>query len=263
MGIFKEELEVFTTYRATLQFRSWLAGGVPRSRDMIERWLRQHVGQTTATKEREALFAKTLEEMGIDVGSEFSTETLIEASQKVVKGTNTQGFKSNDELGLFVEGRQVKAMLKECANSQFGGDNKWGPTRKGPKGFIAEHVHIEPEQIAVGRVSPDEITLFIGHVTGPQGPRHTLTYTELVYQPEISFLVLFTARGIKQLITDKGGKALHTLWNFAEENGFGTMRAQGYGKFDVVGWEQLDVTPSFAIEPSLRRIELLHEAEAS
>ena len=261
MGMFagQDENPTFTAYRVRAQFRQWLAGGIPRNSKMIEQWIRVNAGATTNAEERLLMLTRTLRELGVDIEDGATPEQLIAASQHLADLNSTQGFKS-DENGLYIEGRQVKAMWKECTNILFGKTCTMGPTKKGPKNFVAEHVHVEPDRIYLDRTEADEIQLFIGHINGKGGPTSTLTYTEVVLQPKIEFMVLFTQSAHKEFFDGNYGR-LGGLWNLAEQNGLGAMRAQGFGKFDVTEFEVMEAVPDFAVESSNQRVVLIRELE--
>jgi hypothetical protein len=78
--------------------------------------------------------------------------------------------------------------------------------------------------------------MVIGHVTGPEGPRSTLGYYEYARRATIDFDVLVTRDSIKD-------DWWVDLWTHMEENGMGALRSQGYGKFDVLAWDQIDIIP--------------------
>lgn len=79
--------------------------------------------------------------------------------------------------------------------------------------------------------APDDVETFIGHVTGPQGPRSNLTRVEVVSGATIHFEAKILRDEIK-----------HTHWPIiflaGQENGLGAMRSQGYGRFDVSRFER-------------------------
>lgn len=78
---------------------------------------------------------------------------------------------------------------------------------------------------------PDDVETFIGHVTGPQGPRSNLTRVEVVRGATIHVDM--------QVLRDE---IAHHHWPIilltGQEEGLGAMRSQGYGRFDVVRFER-------------------------
>ena len=210
---------VFTPYEVTIEFRGRVMGGVPRDPKVIEGWLRSKAGISDTEEVREAML-RTLNELGADVNPNMGMAELIEASESIAAIKNTNGFK-RDQNGLYIEARQVKAGIKESTNILFAGE-RWGDTKKGPRSFNAERIFVNPDRIHLGRTEADGIETVIGHVTGPQGPRSTLTYHEYVDHAT----VLDDAKWAK-------------LWVHLQENGLGALRSQGYGRFDVTHWKKL------------------------
>lgn len=221
-------MSVFTTYRCDIKFRDKLMGGTPKDPKIIEGWLRSKAGISDAEELRQSML-RTLLELGAEVSSEMSYEELVKASDHLAASRQTNGFK-RDESGLFVDSRTLKALLKEVTNILYAGD-RWGKTKKGPRAFLAERVFPVEDRIYLGRNEPDGVDLFIGHVTGPQGPRSNLTYYEYVTGAAVSFhLKVLRA-------SDDIDTAWPEIWELAGENGWGALRSQGFGRFDVVDFE--------------------------
>ena len=146
-GIFDTRSTLFTRYAARLVFRDKLLGGVPKDPKLIEAWLRSRAGLTDGDEVRHTML-RTLVELGVDVDASMSFEQLEMASEAVAARKQTTGFKIG-ERGLYLEARQVKAMLKESTNIVFGGE-RFGPTRKTAKPYLAERVFVEPDQLWLG-----------------------------------------------------------------------------------------------------------------
>lgn len=223
-------MDMYASYALELRVRDKLMGGVPRNPKIIEGWLRAKAG-VTDSEEIRIMTRRTLIEMGVqDLSEDATFDDMIKASESIAAERNTNGFK-HDEGGLYVEGRQVKALIKESVNINFAGE-RWGRTKKGPLGFTAERVFVEPARIHLGIYEPDGIEMFIGHVNGPQGPRSTLGYYEYAQSPTISFRVdaLDDCLDYEQWVR---------IWTHAERLGLGAVRSQGYGVFDVVRFEKI------------------------
>ena len=77
---------------------------------------------------------------------------------------------------------------------------------------------------------PSGVELMIGHLSGPSGPRSTLGYHEYVERVVLEFDVLAVRDSIS---TDQWAN----IWLHAQENGFGALRSQGFGRFYVDRWE--------------------------
>lgn len=221
--------KLFARYSVRLEFRDRLMGGVPKDPKLIEGWLRSKAGVTDEEELRQATI-RTLRELGVEIDTGASFDEMRQASEQVASDLKTNGFKSNGH-GLYIEERQIKAMLKESVNVIFAGA-KWGTTRKGPRNYTAERVFVaEPSAVLLGKNEPDGVELFLGHVSDASGRRSTLTYYEYVVQPTLEFEVMVVEDGISE---DQWA----FIWVHAEENGLGALRSQGFGRFDVTRWER-------------------------
>lgn len=236
MGIFADRVNLYTTYSACLQFQDKIMGGTPRDPKLVMGWLKARMGVDDLERQR-VLTIQTLVESGALEGKTqaerdiLTLDQLEEIAEKMGESRQVNGFKRDPEQGLYIESRTVKAMLKECTNILFAGE-KWGVTRKGPKSMVAERLFVEPDHIYLGVDSPTGVEMFVGHVTGPQGPKSTLTRYEYVYQPRITFDV----KVVKDFITDEQWAE---LWELAQKNGLGSLRSQGYGCFDIEAWDEV------------------------
>ena len=235
MGVFsktKEGLELFTLYDGRIEFRNRVLGGVPKDPTLVEAWLRSKAGISDQEELRHA-WLRTLYEMGVEVTEDMSFEEAIEASKKIAGSKSTTGFKQDSRGGLYIESRQVKALLRENTNILFAG-TRVGPTKKGPKAYVSERVFFNPTNLYLGAMEPHGIELMIGHVTGPQGPRSTLTYHEYVDHGAFDFTVMVCEDSVP-------GDWWPRIWTLAENNGLGACRSQGFGTFDIVKWDRRGV----------------------
>ena len=229
IGVFDSASNLFCRYAARVVFRSRVVGGVPKDPKLIEGWLRAKAGIVDDHEIRQAML-RTLTEIGAKVNDDMSFDDLVQASELVATSKQTTGFKVGME-GLYVESRQIKAMLKESTNVLFGGE-RWGATKKGPRSFVAERVFVEPERLWLGLLEPSGIELMIGHLMGPTGPRSTLGYHEYVEGAALSFRVLV----VRDCITNQQWSE---IWVHAQENGFGALRSQGFGRFYLAQWDRI------------------------
>lgn len=220
---------LFTTYKCTIKMRGKLLGGIPKSPDVIEGWLRSRAGINQDEEVRQAML-RTLVELGAEVSPDMNYEQIEEASKALAAVKSTNGFKQNAS-GLYIEDRQIKALIKEGVNILYAGE-RWGKTKKGPRNFTAERVFVQPSEIPLGRKEPDGIELMMVHANTPQGPRSSLSYHEYVDEAEITFEV-------DSLRDEIGPEQWAEVWVLAQENGLGACRSQSYGRFDVVGWDAI------------------------
>ena len=241
MGIFDDEVQLWNYYRVTLQFRDKLMGGVPKDPNIIEGWLRAKAGITNTEEVRQAT-ARTLIELGYDVKPGMTYEEMVEASKEVAGAKMTNGFKADPLLGLYIEGRQVKAAIKESVNIHYAGD-RWGRTKKGPKSYTAERTFVLEDRIPLGMTEPSGVELFVGHVSGAGGERSTLTYFEYAQRPAITFHVMESKVVLDK---DQPGSLTREQWAIIfvsmQEQGIGALRSQGHGRFDVTAFDKIDAS---------------------
>lgn len=234
-SVFGDGSDIFTVYEVEATFREKIMGGVPMRRNVIEGWIKAGTG-IEDVEERRRLMLKTLIEMGVDVHEGMSDEEIDAAAEKMAE-SHTNGFK-RDETGLYIEGRQIKAMLKESVNILYAGD-RWGKTRKGPRSFVAERLFPQDERIYLGRKQADDVALVVGHVSDAAGKRSTLAYHEYVERAVITFR-------LEMLRDELTQQQWREIFLHAERNGLGALRSQGHGQFRVTRFERVEnakVTP--------------------
>lgn len=227
-------MSIFTDYAATIRFRDKCLGGVPKDPQVIEGWLRQ--AGISADEDRRAMLLRTLGELGADVPAGATYEELEAAAAKLANN-EANGFK-HDEGGLYIEDRQVKALLREATNILFAGE-RWGATKKGPKSYLAERVFVTPARLYFTTpgtdlrfFEPDGMERGVGHIMTPKGPRSILHYAEYVERAELQFGV----RVVENCITPEQWEK---VWELGQELGLGASRSQSYGCFDMVSWNSM------------------------
>lgn len=215
---------MYVFYQVKIRIRDRICGGIPKAKDVIEKWVKANVKDAVAQKE---IVKETVEAMGDQL-----TEEKI--------ASMWTGFK-RDERGPYIEARQVMALLKESANILKGLKPKTG---KGSKPIInianfrarlAERVFVEPNRIHLG-VGPDEPVEFIERtirVMTVQGPRSALKRVDYVKHPVIAF----TLRVLNDELIDR--EDLEKVLVHGQNLAIGADRSQGYGKFDLVAIEEI------------------------
>lgn len=195
-----------------------IAGGTPTNEKVAEGWLRTKL----AAKDdliRE-MVAETMTTRGV---------TADEAAKLVDASQHLNGFK-RDEHGLYIEGRQLKAALKEAASVAVAAgklDGRgWGKTNKGLLNFLAEHVHVIEDRLHLGVTEASGIAQRFVHTFRGTG----IQYEEYVTDAKISFTV-----ETDYLFTDE--QWAH-IWLTGERQGIGASRSQGFGKYTVTAWER-------------------------
>jgi len=192
-----------------------IAGGTPTDPKVAEGWLK-----TKLAADRDDLIRDAVSEVMVERGV-----TAGEAVEIVDQNKHLNGFK-RDENGLYIEGRQVKAAIKEAANVRWPKD-RWGPSRKGTLSFWAEHVFVQEDRIPLGATEPSGVAQRFVHTWRGSG----IQYEEYVDDAKLSFTVAtdhdFTA------------EQWALMWLTGEQQGVGASRSQGYGRYEVVHWERI------------------------
>lgn len=195
-----------------------LTGGVPSDPKIIEGWLR------TKTAFKDDL----IREMIAEVMAE-QNKTVEEATEIIAKQQHLNVFR-RDENGLYIEGRQLKAAIKEAVSVAIGSGTLekqgWGKTNKWITSFVAEHIHVVEPKLHIGRNEADGIIQrFIHSFQG-----NAIQYEEYVEGVDISFTIVSDY--------DFDDKTWATIWLTGELQGIGASRSQGSGRYTVTRWEK-------------------------
>jgi len=204
-------------YRGTIVVGT-IAGGTPTDPKVAEGWLR------TKLADKDDLIREAVAEVMVDRGV-----TADEAATIVDANKHLNGFK-RDANGLYIEGRQLKACIKEAASIRWPNE-RWGPTKKGTRSFFPEHVFVVEDRLPLGVTQPTGVAQRFVHTWRGNG----IQYEEYVEDAKVEFTV----------ITDYAFKAEEwaLLWLTAEQQGLGASRSQGYGRFEVVQWSRATPEP--------------------
>lgn len=200
-----------------------IAGGIPSDPNKAEGWLRTKLNTTDDLLASQVI--ETMVERNLDEAA---------AIEHVAKLKTLNGFKRHDTHGLYIEGRQLKAAVKEAGMVAVGAGNLkpkgWGTTNKWTKAFLAEHVFVENERLYLHRADgaavhePDQIVQRFVHVRGVSG----IQYEEVVDDAWIDFTV-----STDWEFTEEQWAA---IWLSGERQGIGASRSQGFGTYKVTRW---------------------------
>lgn len=229
--------EAWTRYRATLQFTGRLVGGSPSDPKLIEGWYQSKLGITDESQKREFIKRQLAEVHGLDPTVATDADILKAVDESIIE-QKAQVFKRTPDGLPYIEGRHVKAMLKEATNIAAPFPEKWGRKTntkgnlvggKTPKAFVAEVVWVPEQPYVVGDDS-DGFDLAVGHVPdGFGGTRSTLGYFEYLDRPTVEIVM----EVLDDCIT---AEQWARVWSVAERNGLGARRSQGAGQFLVTAW---------------------------
>jgi hypothetical protein len=198
-----------------------LVGGVPSNDKVAEGWIRTKMGQDSDSAIQQ-LVAQTMVDRGIT-----DPEEAIKIANEY---QNLNGFKRTAEGKLYIEGRQLKAALKEAINVSVAAGKLngrgWGKTNKGILSYFAEHVFVVEEKLLLGVTEPSGVHQRFVHTFRGTG----IQYEEYVEDAKISFTVISDH--------DFSTSDWETIWLTGEHQGLGATRSQGFGTYQVETWEQ-------------------------
>lgn len=196
-----------------------IAGGTPTDNKVAENWLKTKLADKDDLI-REAV-ATTMAERGI---------TADEAAKEVDSLKHLNGFK-RDEHGLYIEGRQLKAALKEAASVAVASGKLngrgWGKTNKGLLAFMAEHVFVVETRLHLGVAAPTGIDQRFVHTWRGTG----IQYEEFCEDVKIDF----TVKADHEFSEHEWAM----IWLTGQEQGIGASRSQGFGRYEVTRWERI------------------------
>lgn len=228
-------------YQVKMQVAT-IAGGVPSDEHVAEAWIKSKLAGSDDLI-REAV-AMTMAERGI---------TADEAAVLVDKLKHLNGFKrgeqDSDHPGeLYIEGRQLKAMLKEAvsvaANEGKIVTKGWGSATidnknylKGIKGWLPEHVFVTDNRAYLGVKVPDGIMQRFVHAPHGTG----IQYEEYVSDCEIVFHI-----ETDHAFTEEQWAMIFLT---GQRQGVGASRSQGFGQYKVTGFDQVNRKTGRVITP--------------
>lgn len=195
-----------------------LIGGVPTNQKMVEGWLRSKLADKDDLIRQ--MVAETMVERGVN-GEEAAT--------LVAEDQHLNGFK-RDEHGLYIEGRQLKAAIKEATSVAVAAgkinQKGWGKTNKGLLGFVAEHVMVVERRLHLGVTEPSGVhQRFIHTWRG-----NAIQYEEYVENASFEFTVIADY--------EFSEKDWALIWLTGEQQGIGASRSQDFGRYEVARWER-------------------------
>jgi hypothetical protein len=228
----KHEDSLYDFYRVRLLVKE-LVGGCPKDPEMIKGWIGATCKEASQEERAKIVDAKV--------------EALPQVVEEELEATGTT-FLVDKECGLYLEGRQLKAMLKEAANimrSSVPSKKKEGERGVAAlKSKMADHVFVEENKVFLNRQKVDKTTQRPIHIEdGPRGPRSAIKVSDIVENVEIEFTVRRLRHGE---VTEE---ALYLCLNYCENLGLGADRSQGYGKFQVQDVQKLTLEEARAQKP--------------
>lgn len=228
----RDRRSVFAKYQSTIypyRFAGQLqigmiAGGTPTDPNVAAGWLKTKLGVDSDDLIRE-MVAEVMVERGV---------TADEAVKVVDTKKHLNGFK-RDEHGLYIEGRQLKAGIKEAVNVAYAagnllnskGKNSWGLTAKGIHNYVAEHIFVVEDRLHLGVTEASRIVQRFVHTFRGSG----IQYEEVVDEAVVDFTVISDH--------DFAEKEWAAIWLSGQQQGIGASRSQGYGRYEVTRWDPI------------------------
>lgn len=208
---------LYDVYAVTIVARRRICGGTPRNKELIKSWVEATTGH-----------------------ADEETEKLTQADLDLLVNDTAEkswiGF-FEDEKGLLLQARQIKACLKQSATVL--GITK---QKRGSKQILAEGMEVKApnggDRIYLGVKVASGTHENAIHVMTAQGPRTALRRMDYVTKPTLKFEV-WILKTAAQETRHIGQDELVDILRHAQENGLGASRSQGEGKFDVVEFAKL------------------------
>ena len=204
-----------------------IAGGTPSDPNVAEGWIKSK----TAAKH------DLIREMAMQIVVERGVE-LDDAIKELDRLKHLNGFKRDPQLGLYIEGRQLKAAIKEAASvARAAGkvSERWGKTNKGIQGFVAEHIQVVEERLYLhteaGEVIGEAHEVIQSFPKNARTGQTGIQYTEVCHNVAINFTVISD--------WEFSDKEWAMLWGTGEMQGVGATRSQGMGRYVVTAWDQV------------------------
>lgn len=243
---YTEGRSVFAHLAAQVYCHQWLAtlsvpvlrGGVPSDPKVAEGWIR------TKFSDKDAVIKELVEEtIAARLGDGEPVERAVAVDEAIAAVADTRclnGFKRTPAGELYIEARQIKAMIKEGANIRWP-KGRWGATSKGTRSWFAEHVFVPDAPILIcdvfgkPRTSVDEVAQDFVHTRFGAA----IKYAETVRNAIVQFTVKADWDLDAERAKDGEPRSWGHLWVTAEQQGLGADRSQGFGAFQVTRWERI------------------------
>jgi CRISPR/Cas system CSM-associated protein Csm4 (group 5 of RAMP superfamily) len=210
--------KLYDIYRVQIQFRGRLYGGVPKNKELIADWIKAKTGYDDEIAEGLTEAAKA--------------QMIDEESEK-----SWNGFFRDEQKGVYIECRQLKAALKQCA-SVLGLLKK----KIGSKQILAEGGEIKSldggDRLYLNKQEVDGFEERPIHVMTAQGPRTALKRVDYCEEVKLDFEVWVLQTEVQEK-RHVGEDELVQILTLMQENGVGADRSQGGGKFSVTEFEKV------------------------
>lgn len=244
-----------------------LVGGTPTDANVAEGWIRTKMGITSEEAVTAAVDEVMKQTPGLTADAamdevaarrnlsgfkrRFDTpiaravqrqavERGVEVLNRDGKTRSLRKFSPEDAEQLFgellIEGRQLKAMIKEASMIAVGAGHiepkGWGTTRKSMLNFLVEHMFVEEDEVLLGVTDPSEVNQSFVHTWRGSG----IKLEEIIRDAVVDFTLKCDYE-----FEVKERDFFAKVFVVGQQNGLGASRSQGFGRFKVTRFEPLKV----------------------
>jgi len=222
----RELVVKFDKYSTRIEFTKPVVGAIPKNEKVIEAWVKsRHEKKGSDPKYLKQLIEKIRQE--------------VQADEDVEKCWTT--FK-RDEEGIYIEDRNIKAMLREAATTLESFKGKGSTARKQT---FQHGLFVKPPRIHFYRDGeiirePEDTQERAIHVMTAMGPRSALKREDVVLpgaQLEFEIWVVVPNGSAAAHITEE---MLRDWLTLGQEIGLGGSRSQQFGKFRVLEFRKIE-----------------------
>ena len=217
--------KLYDVYDVTIRFREKVCGGKP----MNEELLRSHIIRKTGHDDEltTKLVEQAMEGMPPDEG---------DLDKKV---QNSRSRFHSDEHGVYIDTYQMKAMLRQSASMR-----RLYTKKVGTKQICAEGMEVKgllhERRLHFGKMRPTGTYEAPLHIMTAAGKIDGIKQVDFLEEEgiELSFQVWILHTDAKEK-RHVGEEDLVDILTFSQENGVGSNRSQGYGKFDIANFKRV------------------------
>ncbi len=215
----------YSKYRIRLAFRDRVFGGYPKNRELIRSWIKSRTGHDDEQTDKQVAEA----------------EAALEG--QLLEESTWTGF-PRDEVGVYLDSRAVKAMLRECFSVARIFVQKPGTKQIFQHALVVDGLQNQ-DRIYLEREDGTHLGEPDGNIERPihpdtaQGKRSALKRADYAERVEVEFL-LRVLKTHPQEGRHIGRDELELALVIGQEDGLGADRSQGFGRFDVIKFDRLD-----------------------
>lgn len=224
-------------------------GGIPSDPRVAEGWLRTKIKDTD--QRIQDMVAKTMAERQVDAEAALKIVNELKNLNGFKKGLPEDGEHDGE---LYLEGRQLKAAIKEAVSVAVGANKLkltgWGQTKKYLTNYVPEHIFVINKKLWLGVTEPSGVLQQFVHTHRGS----SIQYQEYVLDTDIQFHVVSD-----HPFTDHQWAL---IWTTGEKQGLGASRSQSYGTYEVTRWDRRPIKmPAWAQVKAADAKKALKEAE--